>query len=38
MASRLLDRFITGHRVLIAAWLGMHPRVLDRLVREDALR
>ena len=38
MASRLLDRFITGHRVLIATWIGMHPRVLDRLVREDTPR
>jgi hypothetical protein len=38
MASRLLDRLITRNRVLIATWLGMHPRVLDRLIREDPPR
>jgi hypothetical protein len=38
MALRLLDRFITGNRVLIATWIGMHPRVLDRPVHEDGPR
>lgn len=38
MTHRLLDRFITGNRVLIATWIGLHPRVLDRVVREDAPR
>ena len=38
MALRLLDRFCAGNRVLIATWIGMHPRVLDRLPRQDAPR
>jgi hypothetical protein len=38
MALRLLDRLITRNRVLIATWIGMPPRVLDRLVHEDAPR
>jgi hypothetical protein len=38
MALRLLDRFLTGNRVLIASWIGMHPGGLDRLVHQDAPR
>jgi hypothetical protein len=36
MLLRLLDSFCARNRVLIATWIGMHPRVLDRLVREDS--
>jgi hypothetical protein len=35
MGLRLLDHFCARYRVLIATWIGMHPRVLDRIVRED---
>ena len=38
MALRMLDRFCARNRVLIATWIGMHPRVLDRLLREDTPR
>ena len=38
MALRLLDRFCARNRVLIATWIGTHPRVLDPLLREDTPR
>jgi hypothetical protein len=28
---RLLDRFFAKNRILLAHWVGVHPRVLDRL-------
>jgi hypothetical protein len=38
MGLRLLDLFFARNRTLIATWIGVHPRVLDRLTRQDEPR
>jgi len=34
----MLDCFCARTRVLIATWIGVRPRVLERLLRKDTPR